>query len=136
MKPEEIQLTDYVRILLGQLPPSFLLEAVVRIVFFFTLLIVSMRLMGKRMAGQLGRSEVAAMSSLAASIGVPILTPERGLLPAVVVAGVVVLVERSVAWWSSRSRRFEQISQGKLSIMVLDGCLQLDALEQATLSRE
>lgn len=136
MKPEEIQITDYARILLGQLPPSFLLEAVLRIVFFFTLLIVSMRLMGKRMAGQLGRSEVAAMTSLAASIGVPILTPDRGLLPAVVVAAVVVSIERGVAWWSSRNRRFEQTSQGKLAIMVQDGCLELAALEQATLSRE
>ena len=97
MKPEEIHLTDYMRIILGQVPWSFVLEAVLRMVFLYLLLIISMRLMGKRMAGMLSRIEMAGMVTLAAAIGVPLLAPDRGLLPAVIIAVVVVVAQRTIA---------------------------------------
>jgi uncharacterized membrane protein YcaP (DUF421 family) len=49
------------------------------------------------MASQLSRNELVAISSLAASIGIPIQIPERGLLPAVLVAVIVVMAQRIVS---------------------------------------
>jgi len=50
MKPEDIQITDGLRMLLGEVPWGFLLEVALRILFLYGLILVSMRLMGKRMA--------------------------------------------------------------------------------------
>jgi Mg/Co/Ni transporter MgtE len=98
MKPEDIHLTDWMRMLLGEVPWSFLLEITLRIIFLYALILVSMWLMGQRMAGQVSRNEMAALVSLVASVGIPMQAPDRGLLPAVVVAAAVVGVQRWVAY--------------------------------------
>ncbi|TGE27922.1 DUF421 domain-containing protein [Hymenobacter metallicola] len=136
MKPEEIHLTDYMRIILGQVPWSFLLEVAIRAIFLYGLIIVSMRLMGKRMSSQLSRHELAAISSIAAAIGVPIQAPDRGLLPALLIAAVIVGVQRLVFRESYRNRTFETVTQGKVAAMVEDGCLQYDAMRESVLSQE
>ncbi|PJJ61254.1 DUF421 domain-containing protein [Hymenobacter chitinivorans] len=136
MKPEEIHITDYMRILLGQVPWSFLLEVAIRAVFLYALILVSMRLMGKRMSSQLSRHELAAIASIAAAVGVPIQAPDRGLLPALLIAAVIVLVQRFVFRESFRSRTFEITTQGYVDTMVEDGCLCYDAMQNAVLSQE
>ncbi|QJW89539.1 hypothetical protein HNV11_09185 [Spirosoma taeanense] len=75
MKPEEIHLNDWVRILIGEVPGTYFIEIVIRIAFVYLLLSVSMRLMGKRMAAQMNRNELAAQVSLAAAIGMPVWRP-------------------------------------------------------------
>lgn len=94
MKPEDIKWGDWARVWMGEVPPSFLLEAVLRTLFLFLLLIIGMRIFGKRMAAQLTRIEMIGLFSLAAAIGVPLQAPDRGLLPAVIIAIVVVSIGR------------------------------------------
>jgi hypothetical protein len=55
MKPDEIKLGDWMRMLMGNAPPEFLIEIVIRVVFLFILLVVAMRLLGLRMSAQLNR---------------------------------------------------------------------------------
>ncbi len=136
MKPEEIHLNDWMRILIGEVPGEFFIEIILRITFVYLLLMVSMRLMGKRMAAQLNRNELAALVSLAATIGMPILAPDRGLLPAVVIALVIVVTQRLIASLAIRNQRFEAISQDNVSALVEGGVLQLDRMRMARISRE
>ncbi|OON68450.1 DUF421 domain-containing protein [Hymenobacter sp. CRA2] len=136
MKPEDIHLTDYMRIILGQVPWSFLFEVVLRMVFLYLLLIISMRLMGKRMAGMLSRIEMSGMVTLAAAIGVPLLAPDRGLLPAVIIAAVVIIAQRTIARLGVDHKQLEQITQGDIGIVVVDGRLQYPAMVKAVLSQE
>src|SRR5687767_14213450 len=104
MKEEQIQLNDWKRMFLGEVPPEFLIEVIIRMAFLYLLLIFAMRLLGHRMASQLSRNELAALVSLAAAIGVPILAPDRGLLPALVIALVVVAISRLLAWGSYKNQ--------------------------------
>ena len=97
MKKGDIHFTDWSRILFGEVPASFFLEVLIRAVIFYILLLVSMRLLGKRMSSQLSRNELAALVSLAAAIGVPIMAPDRGILPGFVIALVVVFVGRTIS---------------------------------------
>src|ERR1700749_3909429 len=114
MEAWQIHYNDWVRILLGNMPPQFLIEVIMRVAFIYLLILFCIRLMGKRMAAQLSRNELVAISSLAASIGIPIQTPDRGLLPALLVALVVVAAQRMVATWLSRRQAFERRSQGNI----------------------
>jgi uncharacterized membrane protein YcaP (DUF421 family) len=134
--PPPPHITDYLRILMGDVPWSFLLEAAIRLIILYVLLLTGLRLMGKRMAGQLSRTELAALVSLAAAIGIPILSADRGLLAPLAIASVVVGGQRLVAHWAARRPRVEQLLQGQLTTVVADGVLQLSNMEQAVLSQE
>src|SRR4051812_26248520 len=110
MKAEDIHLGDWGRILMGQVPATFFVEAFIRVFFIYLILTVSMRLMGKRMASRISRNELVAMVTMAAAIGIPIQSPDRGLLPAVIIAVLVVLIERGIAAWAFNNQKFEKIS--------------------------
>ncbi|MCC9167260.1 DUF421 domain-containing protein [Pontibacter harenae] len=136
MKPEDIHITDWLRILLGEVPWSFLFEVVIRIIFIFFILIFSMRLMGKRMAAQLTRMEMAALVSMAAAIGVPMADPTRGLVPIVIIAAVVIGVQRVVSTKSAKDTSFESTVLDDMDIVVKDGVLHLETMERTKLTRE
>jgi uncharacterized membrane protein YcaP (DUF421 family) len=136
MKPEDFHLFDPLRVVLGEVPWSFLLEALFRVLVLYGLLVVAMRLMGKRMGAQLSRNEMAAMVSLAAAIGVPVQAPDRGLVAPVCIAVIIVVGQRLIARATLRSKKFEELSQDDIAIMVADGRLMLDAMESAVLPQE
>lgn len=134
--PPPPHITDYLRILMGGVPWIFLLEAAIRLVFLYFVLLTGLRLMGKRMAGQLSRTELAALVSLASAIGIPILSADRGLLAPVVIASTVVFLQRLVTHWAARQPKIEQALQGNFTTVVADGVLQLPHMQEAVLSQE
>jgi uncharacterized membrane protein YcaP (DUF421 family) len=136
MKSDEIKINDWGRMLVGETPAVFFLEVIVRALVVYAILMIAFRLMGSRMASQLNRIEQASLVTLAAAIGVPIQSPERGILPAVIIAIVVVVSGRLIAGKSSRNERFEKISQGKINTLIEDGTLMVNMIRKTTLTRE
>lgn len=118
------------------MPWSFLLEIGIRVLFLYALIIVAMRLMGRRMGAQLTRNEMAALVSLAATVGIPMQSPNQGLLPALLAAAVVISLQRLIAWCALRNSRFEKLALDNIDILVMDGCLQMQTIRRTTLSRE
>jgi uncharacterized membrane protein YcaP (DUF421 family) len=136
MEPDKIKLGDWQRILIGEVPASFFIELIIRAAVIYLILILSMRIMGKRMSSQLSRNELATLVSLAAAVGVPLMAPDRGILPAVVIAFVLVGGERAVSAWAAKNPRFEKNLQGKGATLVSNGVIDVDRLGQVGLSRE
>lgn len=134
--PPPPQITDYMRILMGDVPWSFLLECALRLVAMYLLLLTGLRLMGKRQAGQVSRTELAGLVSMAVSIGIPLLSPDRGLLAPVAIVAVVVVLHRLVTRWAARRPTAEHLLQGNVTTVVVDGVLQLPIMERVVLSRE
>src|SRR5688500_6191749 len=123
---QDTDITDLSRILFGEVPGEFFIEIIIRLVIMYIIALVTLRLMGKRMAAQLCRNELADLVSISAAIGVSIQAPDRGLLPSVVIAIVIVLVGRFISRLASKRRRFEELSQGQLSVLVKDSVLHLE----------
>ena len=121
---------------MGDTPWSFLLEVAIRMTVLYLVLLTGLRLMGKRMAGQLSRTEQAALVSLAATVGLPILSPDRGLVAPLLIAAIIVLMQRLVVHWAARRPRVEHALQANVITLVADGVLKLDAMEHAVLSHE
>lgn len=136
MKPEDIHWNDWLRIFAGDVPGTFYIELVIRAIAVYLLLMISMRLMGKRMSSQLGRNELAALVSLAAAIGVPLQAPDRGILPAFIIAFVVVFTERFIAAKTYRNQRFEQFAQGNIDMLVKDSVIDMKTMKRVRLTRE
>jgi uncharacterized membrane protein YcaP (DUF421 family) len=127
---------DYQRLLMGDTPWSFLLEVAIRMTVLYLVLLTGLRLMGKRMAGQLSRTEQAALVSMAATVGLPILSPDQGLVAPLLIAAIIVLMQRLVVHWAARRPRVEHALQANVITLVADGVLKLDAMEHAVLSHE
>ncbi|ADB39127.1 DUF421 domain-containing protein [Spirosoma linguale] len=136
MKKEDIFITDWLRILVGEVPGTFYIEILIRAAAVYLILVVSMRLMGRRMASRLSRNEMAAMVSLAAAVGIPILDAQRGLLPVVVIALVVVFTQRVISYWAAKNEKFEGLSQGISSTLVENSVIQLASMSESRVTRE
>jgi len=136
MKPEEIKISDWARIFIGENPGSFFIEAIIRIAIIYLILMVSMRLMGKRMGSLLTRNEMIALVSLAAANGVALQSPERGLLPVAIIAIIIICFQEFIAWRAMKSTKFESLVLDDMDLLVQDGYLQLENMEQTRLTRE
>lgn len=61
MNSADAELWDWMRIFMGGVPPIYLIEVVIRVFVIYLLLVVSMRIMGKRMSALISRNEMIAM---------------------------------------------------------------------------
>jgi uncharacterized membrane protein YcaP (DUF421 family) len=136
MQPEQLQAFDMKRLVIGQVPGLFLLEVAVRAVITYLVLLLAARAMGKRVAGQMSVLELTIIVTLGAAIGVPLESPERGMLPAVIVLTIAVAYQRAIGRATFSSRRAVGLLEGKPAILVRDGALELETMKGAALSRE
>jgi uncharacterized membrane protein YcaP (DUF421 family) len=136
MKPEEIKFGDWSRMFAGQAPAEFYIEIIIRGFLIYVLLMVSMRLLGKRMSGQISMLELAALVSLASAIGVPMLSPVNGILPAFIIAFIIIGLTRLISFASTKSERLESLTQGKVDTLVFDGVMHLDSMKKVRITRE
>lgn len=135
MQPK-IQPWDWERMLFGTATPVFLVEILLRTIIVFVCVVVAMRLLGKRMNGQLTIAEMAIMLTMGAIAGAGMQISDRGLLQALVVLLFALVFHRTLTWLEYRSPKFETVSQGTTDLLVRDGVLQLKALKAAGLSRD
>src|SRR3982750_3522578 len=96
MKKEEIHLWDVKRILIGQAPPEFLLDVLIRSLIMYIAAILVLRWMGKRMNGQLSIIELAVMVTMGAILAVPMQIPDRGLLQGLLVLVTILALLRGI----------------------------------------
>lgn len=136
MKKEEIQFGDWQRILFGNAPAEFLLEVALRTVIIYLVLLIIMRLMGKRMNAQLTITELSVMIMLGAIVSVPMQIPERGLLHGILILCCALVLFRGLNWLAYRYRRVELLAQGELQVIIGDGMLNRQQMAKAKLSRE
>jgi uncharacterized membrane protein YcaP (DUF421 family) len=136
MKKEEIHLDDIHRILFGQAPVEFLLEVLIRTLATYIALLILMRLLGKRMDGQITIIEIAVMITLGAMAAVAMQMPDRGVLQALTALLCALIFHRGINWLNVKSDKIENITQGKMSILVKDGIMQLDEMKSAGITKQ
>ena len=136
MKEYEIKINDFLRMLIGEVPLHYYLESLFRLAFIYLILMSAMRLMGRRMSTQLSRNEMAAVVSLAAAIGVPLMSPDRGLLLAVVIAFVIIGFQYLISRIASINKKFESLTQDRYDILIEDGVLNLKVMHRTRVSRD
>jgi len=127
---------DWKRLLVGDAPWWSLIEIGLRSVLIYLLLMGTMRLMGKRVAGQMSLSELAVIVTLGAAVGVPMQVQDRGMLPPVLILCIALAFQRGISRWAFESRRVEMATQGDALVLVKNGRLLLEAMRSAVLSRE
>lgn len=135
MERDAIELGDWQRILFGKAPLTFMAEVFLRTLCIYIVLIIALRLLGKRMNGQLTISELGIMITLGAIVAVPMQAPDRGLLPGILLLGCVLVMQRGLSWLTQKSRVIRRVTRGSTSLLVKDGCLNLQAMREARVSQ-
>lgn len=136
MNKDDIKLSDWGRIFLGDVPPEFIIEVIVRMIFIYVILVVSLRLLGKRMESMLSRGEMVTLVTLGASVGFAIHTPERGLLPSLMVIIIIISLQALQAYITSRNSKAERLLLDQISTLVEDGRMILGEMKKSRITRE
>jgi len=136
MAKEEIEPFDWKRILFGDTPVEFMIEVFFRTLIIYLALLIVLRLMGKRMDGQLGIAEFAVMLTFGAIVSAPMQMPDRGLLVGMVAMLCMLIFERGVNWLAVKNKKVQEAIQGTPSILIKDGILQLDEMQRTRLSKQ
>jgi uncharacterized membrane protein YcaP (DUF421 family) len=135
MDKSAIELKDLQRILFGNAPVEFLAETLIRTIVIYISLLFIVRMLGKRMSGQLTITELGIAIMLGAIVAPPMETPERGILQGVLILLLILFYHQGVALLGIKRPDTEKITRGNLSIFVKNGILQLDELKEAGISR-
>lgn len=122
---ESCFLMDMQTLLLGEEEWSFLLEAGFRTLVMFTVILLSLRLLGKRGIRQLSVFELGVIIGLGSAAGDPMFYKDVGLLPGMLVFAIVITLYRLVTGLFNRSPRFEKFMEGEPSTILNEGILQL-----------
>ncbi len=136
MKKEDIHFGDWHRWIFGTTPPAFTWEVAIRAALIFIIMLAFVRWLGRRMKGQISASELAVVLTLGAIIAAPMQKATAGLLPSIVVLLAVLGMHRFMNWLAFKYRKVEIAEQGKMAMLVRDGCLDLKQMHTYALSQE
>lgn len=113
---------DWKTFLLGEEQWGFLGETALRTFIMFLVILLSLRLLGKRGIKQLSVFELGVIIGLGSAAGDPMFYKDVGLLPSILVFAIVVLLYRTITNLINKSRHIEQFVEGVPRRIVKDGC--------------
>ena len=112
---------DWNEIFIGDLNFSFALEIVIRTLIMFSMVLLILRLSGKKGVRQLSLFEVAIIIALGSAAGDPMFTKEAPIVPSVIVFAAIILLYRIITYFAIKSEKFENIIEGEPIYVIEDG---------------
>lgn len=127
---------EWDRIFLNSLDFSYALEILVRTAIMFLMVLVILRLSGKKGVRQLSLFEVAIIISLGSAAGDPMFTKDVPIVPALIVFAVIIGIYRFIIWLAVRSERIETILEGNPEYIIEDGRFVLMDSNKSTFAKD
>ena len=121
---------DWHRILLGEQPPAYLLEVAMKCVLVFCLLLLVMRLMGKRGQNNLSPMQQMLLIALGSSAGDVLLYPSVALSYAALILVGITLLTVGLETLGQRFKRVGDATESRPTLLVADGVIDHDALRR------
>lgn len=120
---------DLRSLLLGEEKWSFLVEAMFRTVVMFLVIVITLRMLGKRGVKQLSVFELGVIIGLGSAAGDPMFYKDVGLLQGIIVFTTVIALYRFVAFLINKSNAFERFVEGTSTCLIENGKLLVDNFE-------
>lgn len=127
---------EWKRLLFNDLPVTFLLEVAFRTVTMFIVVLITLKMTGKRGVKQLSIFEVVIIISLGSAAGDPMFYEDVGLVPAILVFVIILAMYRTVTWLLAKSKRFENFMEGKVHCIIEDGQFSITSFEREDLAQD
>lgn len=130
------EIFEWERLLTNELPIEFLLEVIFRSAVMFIVLLLTLRLTGKRGVKQLSVFETVIIIALGSAAGDPMFYEDVGIIPAITVFTVIILLYRFVTYLVGKSKKFEEFIEGKTECLVTEGQFAIDTFKKETLAQD
>lgn len=127
---------DLKSLLLNDLDWSLAAEIVLRTLIMFSLILLFLRLSGKKGVKQLSIFEVAIIIGLGSAAGDPMFNQDNAILPALLVFVTVIGFYRLITWLAARSERFESLLEGDPVYIIEDGQFALLEASDQTYAKD
>ncbi|MFP4249389.1 MAG: DUF421 domain-containing protein [Armatimonadota bacterium] len=111
---------DLHRMFLGDLPPLFLAEVVVRTAAIYLYALAITRLMSRRGMTELTPLEYVLIIAMGSAAGDPMFYPDVPLLHAIIVITMLISMRRGILYITQRSEPLEHLVEAR-PVMVVDG---------------
>lgn len=127
---------EWDRLLFNDLPITFLAEVAFRTVIMFLVVLLTLKLTGKRGVKQLSVFEVVIIISLGSAAGDPMFYEDVGLIPAITVFVIILMMYRGVTWLLAKSKWFENFMEGSAQCIIEDGQFSIKSFEREDLAQD
>ncbi len=131
-----MKIFDWERLLFNDLPPIFLIEIVFRCIVMFIVVLMALKLTGKRGVRQLSVFELVIIITLGSAAGDPMFYEDVGLLPAITVFVCIIIMYRLVTYLTSNYKPFEHFIEGKPVIIIKEGLFEFDKFKKEDLAQD
>ncbi|HSN59739.1 MAG TPA: YetF domain-containing protein [Ferruginibacter sp.] len=123
-------------ILLGGEEWSFLLETVLRSFIMFVIILISLRILGKRGVKQLSVFELVVIIGLGSAAGDPMFYKDVGILPALIVFVMVVGLYSFIVSMVGKNKHFEALIEGKPVCLIKEGVFSINNFKKEVLGED
>ncbi|MCV2486917.1 DUF421 domain-containing protein [Flavobacterium sp. SH_e] len=130
------QIFEWERLLFNNLPESFVFEVIFRSTIMFIVLLLTLKLAGKRGVKQLSIFETVIIIALGSAAGDPMFYEDVGIIPALIVFTVIIILYRSVTWLTGKSKKFEEFIEGKTECLIKDGKFSVSTFKKESLAQD
>lgn len=112
---------DLTRIFLGEMPPLFWLEILLRTTVIYLYALFVIRLLGKRGLGQLAPFDFVIIIALGSAVGDPMFYPDVPILHSMIVLTLIVIFTRGIERLTERSSKVKDFVDSTTTRLVIDG---------------
>lgn len=124
------EIFEWNRILFNDLPVEFLLEIIFRCVIMFIIVLVTLKLAGRRGVRQLSIFELVIIITLGSAAGDPMFYEDVGILHAICVFVVVLLLYRLITWAIARFQKLDDFLEGKPIYLIKESIFSIENFEK------
>lgn len=128
--------TEWKTLLLGEEKWNFLTEVALRSFVMFLVIVLTLRLLGKRGIKQLSVFELGVIIGLGSAAGDPMFYKDVGLLPGIIVFIMIIGLYKLIAFLINRSDRFEQFMEGTPTSIIEKGCFIVENFKKEPIAMD
>ena len=127
---------NWQELLFGDESLSFLLIIAIRTFLMFLLVLILLRLTGKRSIKQLSIFEIVMIISLGSAAGDPMIYKEIGVLQASIVFFIVLISYKFITYLITKSEKIESFLEGNAIYIIRDGHAALESIKHTELAMD
>jgi len=118
---------DWQALFINDLDWQFAIEIVIRTLIMFAIILIFLRISGKKGVRQLSIFEVAIIIGLGSAAGDPMSNKDNAIIPALLVFVTILGFYRLITWFAIKNEKFEKVLEGEPVYIIEDGIFNLDA---------
>lgn len=127
---------DWTKFFLGENDFTFLIEIGLRTIIMYFIILVGLKLLGKRGVSQLSVFELVVIISLGSAAGDPMFYKEVGMMVPLAVFTIIVVAYRLTIYAMAKSEKFEDLIEGEARYLIREGEFSISDFKKEDLAKD